>query len=202
MSTPSSPHVDGHEPDRLHGVGVKHGAVLVGDARQLGDRLQRADDVVGHMTEASLRVVAEGGRVRVDVDEAVRVHGDEVDRPAERGCRRPRRLHDGRMLDGADDEVRRARSAADSRPAPGCRASVPPAVKTISRSPAPSAAATWARASFDGRARLAPTAVELRRVAVLAPLKNGSIVSRTRGSTAVVAAWSKYTLVIAALPPV
>ena len=77
--------VDRQRPDGLHGVGVEQGALLVRDARQLGDRLHRADDVVGEHDRGQTRVVAEGLLVGVEVDDAVAVHRHEVDGPAQRG---------------------------------------------------------------------------------------------------------------------
>ena len=46
-STPSARTFTGILADRLHGIGVKQRAAAVGDARQLGHRLDRAELVVG-----------------------------------------------------------------------------------------------------------------------------------------------------------
>ena len=65
----------GMRADRLDGVGVERGAVLVRDARELGDGLDGADHVVGEHHRGEARVGAEGGLVGVEVDDAVVVDG-------------------------------------------------------------------------------------------------------------------------------
>ena len=112
--------VDGQRPDRLHRVGVEQGALLVRDARELGDRLDRADHVVGEHDGGKTRVVAERLLVGVQVDDAVAVHRHEVDRPSQ-AVERPGGLHDGRMLDGAHDEVAGLVARRDCRRGRGCR---------------------------------------------------------------------------------
>ena len=106
--------------DRLHGVRVEQGALLVRDPRQRRDGLHRADDVVGEHDRCEPGVVAERLLVGVQVDDAVAIHGDEIDGPAG-AVQGTGRLHDGRVLDRADDEVAGLVAVRGSRRAPGCR---------------------------------------------------------------------------------
>ena len=87
-STPSDRADTGMLAGRLHGIGVEQGAVLVGDAGQLGDRLDRADLVVRvhHGDEGRLgpRQAAEGVRATPR-----RTRRQGAGRPASRAVRAP-----------------------------------------------------------------------------------------------------------------
>ena len=184
----------GSLPDRLHGVGVEQRAGFASDAAELGDRLHRADDVVGghDRDQRGCRAATRAASV-VGLDQAVAVDRQQRHRDAARLRGARHGLQDRRVLEGAAsmtcDAARRV-----GRRAPRIArlsASVPLPVKTISGGRAPSSAATWARAGLDGVARLAARPVQARRVAERCRSRKGCIAARTRGSSGVVAAWSK-----------
>ncbi len=89
---------------RLHGVRVEQRAAGMGDGRQLGDRLDGPDLVVGvhhrHHRGAVGHRGGEGGRI----DDAGPVDRQPADLPAAAG-QGPGRLDDRFVLDGADDQV-------------------------------------------------------------------------------------------------
>ena len=90
----------------LHGVGVDGDArvVRLDDARDLGDRLDRADLVVGVHDADEDGAIVERVAERVEVDEAFAVDGQVGDAEAlllERGAL----VQDGVVLDGGGDDV-------------------------------------------------------------------------------------------------
>ena len=103
--------------------------------------------------------------VGVQVDDAVAVHGDEVDGPAG-AVQGTGRLHDGRVLDRADDEVARlvAGEAAEQGEVVGLGAAG--GEHDLLLAGAEHGGHLGAR-RFDGRARLPPQPVKLGRVAVV-----------------------------------
>src|SRR5450759_4486830 len=156
--------VDGHGAHGLHGVGVEQRALVMSDARQLGDGLDGADHVVGVHDRRQPRVVAKGLLVGVHVDDAVAVDGDEVDGPPET-VEGARRFHDRRMLDGADDEVTGLETLeiADERQVVGLRAAG--GEDDLLLAGAEAGSHLGARL-LHSRAGISPQTVKLRRVAV------------------------------------
>ena len=164
MSTPSSATSTGSEPTAWTASVWNSGALLVRDARELGDRLHRADDVVGEHDGGQPRVVAERLLVGVQVDHAVAVHRHEVDGPAQ-AVEGARGLHDGRVLDRAHDEVAglEACEVAEQGEVVGLGAAG--GEDDLLVAGAERGGDLGARL-LDGRARLPPQPVQLGRVAV------------------------------------
>jgi hypothetical protein len=76
MSTPSVIHVQGTFAQRLHRIGVHLDATLARDLRDLHDRLDRADLVVGVHDRDQPRVIADGVRNLPRIDQRVLIHAD------------------------------------------------------------------------------------------------------------------------------
>ncbi len=97
-------HVHGNLGDRLHGIGVEERATRVRDARQVGDRLHRADLVVGVHDRDERRLVGHRRLEGLRRDDPARVDGEQGRRPAP-ASQRLEGGEDGLVLDGAGDEV-------------------------------------------------------------------------------------------------
>ena len=90
--------------DGLGGVGVEEDAPLVAEPADRGDRVERADLVVGGHDRDQHRPVGQGRRDRLGRDQARRVAGD--DRQVPPFARQPlQRVEHGLVLGRGGDEV-------------------------------------------------------------------------------------------------
>ena len=124
--------VDGNLPDRLHGVGVEQGAVLVRERREVRDRLNRADFVVGVHDRDDGGICRSGAPEPLRTDDAGRVDRQEV--VSIRGGEALSVLSTASCSMALAIRWRRpwARGPRRRREAPRLSASVPPLVNTIS----------------------------------------------------------------------
>ncbi len=158
------PDVDGHLPDRLRGVGVDEDALLVREAGDLREVLDRPDLVVGVHDRDEDRLGRQRLRDVARVDAPRPVHRDAGDPEAlllEDGAR----LEDGRVLDGRGDDVaplrpEEARDAVEDGVVP----LRPPAREDDLLGPRAEERGDLAPRGFDGGARLRAAGVAARGV--------------------------------------
>ena len=182
--------------DGLHGVGVERDAVLARDGGELGDRLHRADLVVGPHDAGHGDAVGRSSASRRsstrDVAAAVGLEpGDRAPRGPRRGTR-PGRARRGARCRSTTSRSRAGSAARRASQAPltaRLSASVPPEVKTTSDGRAPSAARDPLARLLDHGAGGAAGGVQ--RGGVADPADCSIRASTAAGSIGVVAAWSR-----------
>ncbi len=98
-------HIDRHLADRLDGVAMKDDALFLGDLADLGNRMNRADLVVGPHDRDEHGLVGDRAAHRVGIDHPVLVDRQIGDRRLARPLERAATVEHRLMLGDASDDV-------------------------------------------------------------------------------------------------